>query len=145
MDRCSIYCLSVNNQERYLEMKERFDKAGMNVTFSESLAVNQLVDENNDNNVEKRIKSCTEGHWDFMHEFYNNSDKDYAIFIEDDVRIYKDFVNVIPKIIEDFEKQNLDILLLGYLLWDEPALFLGNQFLTLLENKINLAYQFQLL
>lgn len=163
MDKISIYCLSVNNPERFNEMKDRFEKAGMQVTFSQDLAINnieetktttepcesieppqenieiiettQLAQEEIVSPVHKTtpLKTCTHGHWDFMHEFYNNSDKEYAIFIEDDVHIYKDFVKIIPHIIEDFNRMNLDILLLGYLLWENPSLILGNQFFRPIE------------
>ena len=60
--------------------------------------------------------SCMIGHLDMIQKFYDNSEKEFGIFCEDDIFIHKDFVKTLPYIIQDFKLMELDILLLGYLI-----------------------------
>jgi hypothetical protein len=115
-DKCDFYCLSFKNPERKSAMEHRFQKLGVDAFIhlgvgfdDERIAGRDLHDHS------KRCWSFTYGHFDLIREFYFTSEKEYGIFCEDDIFIRKDFIQQLPKIIENFESMNLDLLLLGYL------------------------------
>jgi len=103
-----IYCLSFNNLKRRTEMENRFKHLDINYTFYDG--VNK-----DDPRMAKCDSSIMFGALDIIQNFYDNSEKEFGIFCEDDVFIHKDFNKMMPDIIEDFKKMNLDVLLLGYL------------------------------
>jgi len=115
---CDFYCLSFNNEKRKSAMVSRFKHLGINsvnisagVEFSDPRIAGIATDD-----TEKRVWSFTYGHFDMIRDFYFDSEKQYGIFCEDDIFIRKDFVEQLPKIIENVTQLNLDILLLGYLI-----------------------------
>lgn len=114
---CAVYCLSYNNQERKLSMENRFKELNINATIYEGVNFNdprifgRILDDNT-----KRVWSFTYGHFDMIEKFYNNTDKEYGIFCEDDILIHKNLSKDITNIIEKFKIMNLDLLLLGYIL-----------------------------
>lgn len=98
-------------------MIERFEKLGIfDCKFYDGVqhTDSRLINRNLDNNLLCEWSRCY-GHLDMIYDFYYESDKCYGIFCEDDIHIHKDIVNIIPKILTDFNVLNLDILLLGYL------------------------------
>ena len=107
-----IYCLSYNNLKRKSQMEERFTKINLKCTFEEGVGIN---DEKIINNNGSSSWCCMLGHIGMIKKFYENSEKEFGIFCEDDIYIHKDFEKILPDIIEDFKMMNLDILLLGYL------------------------------
>jgi hypothetical protein len=115
-DKCGFYCLSFQNPERKAAMENRFEKLGVDifmypgVTFDDERIEGRILDHHT-----KRTWSFTYGHFDLIREFYFNSEKEYGVFCEDDIFIRKDFIEHLPKIINNFETMNLDLLLLGYL------------------------------
>jgi len=115
-DKCNFYCLSYKNPERKAAMQNRFKNLGIDifiyhgVSFDDERIVGRHIHEHS-----KRCWSFTYGHLDIIREFYFNSEKEYGIFCEDDIYIRKDFVEHLPKIVENFESMQLDLLLLGYL------------------------------
>ena len=108
-----IYCLSFNNLKRREEMENRFKQLDITCLFYDGV-------NNNDprifNNNGFGAWSCMIGHLDMIQNFYENSEKEFGIFCEDDIFIHKDFVKKLPDIIEDFKLMELDVLLLGYLI-----------------------------
>jgi GR25 family glycosyltransferase involved in LPS biosynthesis len=108
-----IYCLSFNNLKRRREMENRFKQLDITCSFYDGV-------NNNDprifNNNGFGAWSCMIGHIDMIKNFYDNSEKEFGIFCEDDIFIHKDFVKTLPDVIEDFKLMELDILLLGYLI-----------------------------
>ena len=107
-----LYCLSFQKPIRKSQMEERFKQLEMNCLFYEGVGMDdpRIVNNNGGN-----CWGCMLGHMDMIKHFYENSEKEYGIFCEDDVYIHKDFCKVVPDIITDFELMNLDVLLLGYL------------------------------
>jgi len=109
-----IYCLSFKNQTRKSQMEHRFKELDINCIFYDGVNSNDpRIFNNNKNSI---VWSYTLGHFDMLKNFYDNSEKEFGIFCEDDIFIHKDFNKLIPDIIEDFKLMNLDILLLGYLI-----------------------------
>jgi GR25 family glycosyltransferase involved in LPS biosynthesis len=108
----NIYCLSFKNPNRKAQMENRFKQLDINCIFYDGV----------DNNDPRIANNNGDGGWsimfgalDIIQKFYD-SEKEFGIFCEDDVYIHKDFKIMLPDIIEDFKKMNLDILLLGYLI-----------------------------
>jgi GR25 family glycosyltransferase involved in LPS biosynthesis len=108
-----IYCLSFNNLKRRTAMENRFKQLDIKCSFYDGVDSN---DPRIFNNNGFGAWSCMLGHIDMIKNFYENSEKEYGIFCEDDIFIHKDFNKLIPDIIEDFKLMELDVLLLGYLI-----------------------------
>jgi len=115
-DKCGFYCLSYKNPERKDAMENRFENLGVDVFIHDGVGFDdeRIAGRNIDEHA-KRCWSFTYGHFDLIREFYFNSEKEFGIFCEDDIYIRKDFIDHLPKIIENFEVMKLDLLLLGYL------------------------------
>lgn len=111
-DNYNLYCLSYNNVTRRTHMEERFTHLNVNYTFYKGVGVDdeRLV------NCSNGPAACMLGHLDMIQNFYDNSEKEFGIFCEDDIYIHKDFNKILPDIIADFKLMSLDILLLGYLI-----------------------------
>ena len=107
-----IYCLSFKNPIRKSQMDDRFQELNLRYTFHEGVGMD---DPRIFNNGGGGCWCCMLGHIDMIKNFYENSEKEYGIFCEDDIYIHKDFCKVLPDIIKDFNLMNLDVLLLGYL------------------------------
>ena len=101
-----IYCLSFNNLRRMTAMENRFKQLDIKCSFYDGVDSN---DPRIFNNNGFGAWSCMLGHIDMIKNFYENSEKEYGIFCEDDIFIHKDFNKLIPDIIEDFKLMELDI------------------------------------
>lgn len=112
MDKVEFYCLNFNNPERKERMKARFETLDISCNFYCGVGKD---DERFEKITINLPYSCMYGHLDMIYHFYHGTDKDYGIFCEDDILIHKDFKQYLPKIIDDFQILNLDVLLLGYL------------------------------
>jgi GR25 family glycosyltransferase involved in LPS biosynthesis len=108
---CEFYCLNYNNLERKVSMTERFEKLGISCNLYEGVS---KEDPRILENCYLQAVSCMYGHLDMIQQFYNTN-KPYGIFCEDDILIHKDFKQLLPRIIKDFDYLKLDVLLLGYL------------------------------
>lgn len=111
-----IYVVSYKNEERRKRMINRFQTLNFtNIKFTKE------VEKDDDrliiyNDVDKRTWSIMLQHLDSMRDFYENTSESVCIVCEDDIHISKLFGQDIEKIIQDFNKLNLDVLMLGYLL-----------------------------
>jgi len=110
---CSFYCLN-SKVERSESIKESYKKVDISCNFYEGVNKNDpyIVQ------LEKRYFNCVYcmyGHMNMIHDFYYNTDKQYGIFSEDDIYIHINFKKYLENIIVDFERLNLDVLLLSYL------------------------------
>jgi len=112
----SMHCLNYNNPVRKESMTTRFLNVGINdfTMYSGVPLSDPRIDPAETPNVQ-RCHSCMYGHLEMIQNFLNNCSSNYGIFCEDDILIDSDFINRVQHIINDFEKQNLDVLLLGYL------------------------------
>ncbi len=111
-----IYCLNFNNPTRKASMESRFKTTGI-TNYKMSAGV-PLSDPRISATCEhtKKCYSCMYGHLDMIRDFLENDSSPYGIFCEDDIMIDADFLPRLNHIVRDFEKQNLDIMLLGYLI-----------------------------
>lgn len=134
MNNYDIYCLSFKNSNRKAQMEERFKQLDINCIFYDG------VDNNDQRCIPGICWSCMLGHLDMIQNFYDNSEKEFGIFCEDDIYIHKDFKIMLPDIIQDFKLMNLDILLLGYLTPFEIKSYYEN--FELKNNDTNLNYMY---
>jgi GR25 family glycosyltransferase involved in LPS biosynthesis len=111
-----FYCLSFNDNLKRKHMMEKFKKLNINCKFNDGVNKNDSRLQFFTNSFNKRQKSITYSHLSIIEDFVYKSDKDYAIICEDDILINKYIVEILEKIIKDFNVLNLDILLLGYML-----------------------------
>jgi GR25 family glycosyltransferase involved in LPS biosynthesis len=113
---CQFYCLSFNNEERKNTMIRRFNNFDVDCKFYDGVRHDdkRIIDKNLSECL-LREWSCCYGHLDMIYNFYYKTNKKYGIFCEDDIHIHKDLIEIMPKILLDFNILNLDILLLGYL------------------------------
>jgi len=114
---CQFYCLSFNDEERNNNMIRRFEHFNINCIFYRGVQYddNRLINRNLSNSL-IREWCCCYGHLDMIYDFYYKSDKRFGIFCENDIHIHKDLIDILPKILNDFNILNLDILLLGCLI-----------------------------
>lgn len=113
-DMCEFYCVSYNSPERKATMTERFAKIGAILHVNTGVQMDDPRLQFSEEPAHKRLASCFYGHLDNIAQFYATG-KPYGLFCEDDVHIHKDLGKHLPTIIEEFERMNLDILLLGYM------------------------------
>ncbi len=116
-DICSFYCLSYKNEQKKINMSNRFSQLNINVEFYDGVGFDDkrlsipLI-----NKDELKHKwSSMYGHLDMINKFVKETDKEYAVFCEDDIYLDKNLANDIPILIQDFKIMKLDVLLLGYL------------------------------
>jgi len=108
-----IYCLSYNNPERKQTMQNKFQQLDVNYEFYDGVNFSDLRIHPMSY---KQCWSCMYGHLDMIQMFYDDITIDYGVFCEDDIYIHKNFKQLMPQVIDNFENLNLDVLLLGYLL-----------------------------
>lgn len=120
MNEIEIYCLSFR-PERRQRMTDLFEKIGVSTIAHISHGVAhddiRLTRANH-----HRAWSCMYGHLDMIADFYHNTNKPYGIFCEDDIAIHSRLAELLPSLLDDFKKAQLDILLLGYLSTFKPTL-----------------------
>lgn len=119
MNEIEIYCLSFRSERRQ-RMTDLFEKIGVSsiAHLSHGVAHDdvRLVRSNHHN-----AWSCMYGHLDMISDFYHNTSKPYGIFCEDDIAIHSRLSELLPSLLEDFKKAQLDTLLLGYLSTFKPT------------------------
>lgn len=112
-----IYIVNFKNPERKQRMLNRFRHFGIEPKFVNEVECTdpRLVDFSIDKGT-KRIWAIMVQHLDCIRDFYENSEDTHCIVCEDDIHISKNFDKLLPRTIETFNKLNLDVLMLGYLL-----------------------------
>lgn len=116
MNRFSVYSFSYKNPDRHARMTERFRKLDVPLNWVPYV---QHDDPRIVSSQDARIQSIMYGHIDMLKKFLDSS-ADYGVFCEDDVYIHKDFTALLSQAIEAYDRLELNILLLGYLLPYKP-------------------------
>jgi len=111
-----IYIVNMNDTNRKNKMIKRFDTLSLKYKFTPPVYSTDIRLSFENDKIDKRVWSCQLAHLDSIKDFYENTKDDYCIVCEDDILISKNFNRDLPLIIDNFNKLNLDILLLGYLL-----------------------------
>jgi GR25 family glycosyltransferase involved in LPS biosynthesis len=111
---CEFYCVSYNSAERKRIMTDRFRALGLELNVNTGVQMDDPRLQFSEEPANKRLASCFYGHMDNIAAFYATG-KPYGLFCEDDVHMHKDLAKELPTVIEEFDRMNLDILLLGYM------------------------------
>jgi hypothetical protein len=117
-------------------MKYRFDTLGLKFSFVESKdahdpsimpPIDVIQKANELGRWIPHAWSCIHGHFDILEQFLATGEE-VCIVCEDDILLRRDFAYELPVIKANFDRQILDILLLGYLTeTDEPARVVHNK------------------
>ena len=121
MDRIDLYVLCYKHKEREKRMRERFRSLGIPARFKIFESDPPSMDQFEGSKAVKRILSCSLNHILMIRDFYENSDKQFGIFCEDDVHVSKDFKAEIGSICRNFIDLKVAVLMLGYLINFNPA------------------------
>jgi GR25 family glycosyltransferase involved in LPS biosynthesis len=107
----TIYIINCQNEERKGRMEYRMKSVDLPYEFVQAIDLSHPS-----NKIIPGIPTaCMMSHLKAIETFLN-SKAEYAIICEDDVYIRRDFKSMINLILQDFQKLELDILLLGYLI-----------------------------
>lgn len=103
-DEIDFYCLNYTatpeeKNERRIEMEKKFNHFDIPINFYSGVSLNdKRVSFVKDEGV-KRVWTICYGHLDMINHFVNHSDKEYAIFCEDDIIIHKQFIEKLTNIL----------------------------------------------
>ncbi|MEO0236648.1 MAG: glycosyltransferase family 25 protein [candidate division WOR-3 bacterium] len=144
-NRIPVYIINYYNQARKERMIKRFEQFGITPYFPPGV---ELTDErliNVSPTNEKRVWSIMLQHLDALKHFCKTTNASKCIVAEDDIYISKSFSSDLQEIIPVFDRQNLDILLLGYLLPFKINMDLNNQvwmnhYFPIIDQSINRKY-----
>ncbi len=110
----NFYTFSFNNPGRKQRMTERFSKEDLHLEFVDPVEITDARVFPAPAN-QRRTWSIMLNHLDMLKTFLE-SDADYGVFCEDDIYIRKNFKSYIQALTQGYERFNLEILLIGYLL-----------------------------
>ena len=112
----AIYVVSFNDEERRSRMNLRFKQNGLFAHYVKPVYTSdERIAKYDISKAEQRNWSIFFQHADSWRQFYEETSADYCIVCEDDVYIANNLKSQMPFIIQRFEEQKLDILLLSYL------------------------------
>lgn len=111
--KLNFYTFSFQNPQRKATMESQFAAEGIPLQFVEPVL-------STDTRLKKapaalkRLWGIMFSHLDMLQTFLN-SDADFGAFCEDDIRLRKNIARVLPEIMLQFRRHNLEILLLSCL------------------------------
>jgi hypothetical protein len=108
-----FYVINFKDDARKARMISRFNQIGIDLHFVNPVYENDARLQNTP--LYKRTSSIMLQHLDSIRNFYENTSAKYCIVCEDDIHVSKHLQHHLPKIIQDFESLDLDLLMLGYL------------------------------
>lgn len=122
----AIYVSSFNNDVREKKMVERFEKVGVDASIycykSNDERVQKIIDIGG-KEEHRRRNGCFYSILRMMEDFYNNSDKAYGVFCENDIYIHKELNKELINSCKQMQRLKLDVLLIGYLITCHPTAF----------------------
>ena len=118
----NIYVSSFNNPERESKMIERFNQVGVGAQIYSNVVDDYRVKRIMDGGGDPTIKRTYGSFYSIlcMIEDFYISDKEYGVFLENDVYLHKNLKDELTYACYKLTELNLDILLVGYLLNTTP-------------------------
>jgi GR25 family glycosyltransferase involved in LPS biosynthesis len=111
--KVNFYTFSFQNPARKAKMEEQFQAEGISLQFVEPVpSTDPRLTQAPDNL--KRLWGIMFSHLDMLQTFLN-SDADFGVFCEDDIRLRKNIAPLLPEVMLQFKRHNLEILLLSCL------------------------------
>ena len=115
-NKISFYCVNFNDESRRDKMTSRFEQIGLQLNFVVPVYKDDARLTDVPERADKRTWSIMLQHMDSIRNFVEETQNDFCIVMEDDILVSKDIVNDLPGAIETYNKLQLDVLVLGYLL-----------------------------
>jgi hypothetical protein len=112
----AIYCLNYKNPRRGEQMRRRFDTIGKECVLSSGVGFDDPRIDPAWSTQEKKNASNVFGHLDNIRHFLEQTDKAFGIFAEDDAVPHRRLAEWLPSVIDEVIAQEIDTLLLGYLI-----------------------------
>lgn len=114
-----FYCINYKDGNRREKMQNRWDALGLDLKFIDPVETSDprfnIVREQNPNRG-LRDWAIMMQHLDCLRDFFYRTCGDYVIICEDDIMVSKHLPNDLPEMIESYERLELDVLLMGYLI-----------------------------
>uniref|UniRef100_A0A6C0BKG5 Glycosyltransferase n=1 Tax=viral metagenome TaxID=1070528 RepID=A0A6C0BKG5_9ZZZZ len=115
MNKIPFYVVNFKNETRRNKMLERFRHFGVEPIFTPEVGGNDpRLDKAPDNC--KRVWAVMLQHLDSLRHFVEKTQQPYCIVCEDDIHLSRHLINDLEKIVPQFQRKQLDVLLLGCLL-----------------------------
>ena len=114
IERIDFYCLNFHSSRRE-QMVKKLEYFQIPIAFYSGVSSEDPRIRFIENPGIRRTASICYGHLDMLRHFVENSTKEFAILMEDDILIKNTFVDDIQKAVEIVCCENLDVLLIGYL------------------------------
>jgi len=114
MNTIDFYCLNFH-EERRQKMIKKLDLFQIPITFYTGVRPADPRIQFVENPAIRRTASICYGHLDMLAHFVNHSSKPFAIIMEDDILIKNTFIEDIERAIDVVQKENIDLLLIGFL------------------------------
>ena len=130
-----FYVINFKDDARKQRMISRFDQIGFDLHFVNPVSETDPRLQNMP--LYKRTSSIMLQHLDSIRNFYENTSAKHCIVCEDDIHVSKYLHEHLPRIIQDFEALDLDLLMLGYLY---PYGVYGNPHFPLIKTNENYSY-----
>jgi GR25 family glycosyltransferase involved in LPS biosynthesis len=111
-----FYCINYKDENRREKMQKRWDLLGIDLIFVDPVETTDKRFDIVRKKRELRDWAIMLQHLDSLRDFINNESGEYVIVCEDDIMVSKHLPNDLPEIIETYERLNLDVLLMGYLI-----------------------------
>jgi GR25 family glycosyltransferase involved in LPS biosynthesis len=115
-DKTGFYCVNFKDEDRRNKMTTRFQQLCLPLNFVDHVSNDDVRLEGVPERVHKRAWSIMLQHMDSIRHFVEDTQNDFCIVMEDDILVSKDIVNDLQGVIETYNKLQLDVLLLGYLI-----------------------------
>ena len=116
-ERIGFYCINYKDEHRRNKMAERWTKLDLPLHFVPPVESDdpRLSNTEIDITKEKRTWAIMLQHLDSIRHFIEETDKEYCVVCEDDILVSKYMKMDIQEIVKTYEKLDLDVILLGYL------------------------------
>ena len=111
--KINFYTFSFQNPTRKANMEQQFQAEGIPLEFVEPVLSTDPRLTSAPENL-KRLWSIMFSHLDMLKTFLE-SDADFGVFCEDDIRLRKNIMPLLPEVMLQFRRHNLEVLLLSCL------------------------------
>lgn len=123
-DFVKCYCINYKDEKRREKMQKRWDLLNLDLKFIDPVETTDLrFDIVREKYPDRGLRdwAIMMQHLDCLRDFVNleykiNEKNEYVIICEDDIMVSKHLPNDLPEIIETYERLQLDVLLMGYLI-----------------------------
>ena len=116
LEKVDVYVINGRNNRKEL-MKNKLNSLEIPFEFINGVSPeDNRIKKISQNNI--HAAPCMFAHLDAISNFLNNSSKEFAIICEDDLKIIPSFKNDMEFILNNFINMKIDIMLLGYLIYE---------------------------